>query len=121
MPTFRSTRKGKECFFAMSLGLSDNKVDFIGYQSFRAHEYFILRLFVPRLRRFVPTFDQFVPNPLVDLYPTNYDTKCTRSVARLSKNGKRIRQRKSATQKRCNKERETNEKFLKKSLGSQID
>ena len=34
------------------------------------------RRFVPRLRRFVSTFDQFVPNPLVDSYPTNYDTKC---------------------------------------------
>ena len=21
-------------------------------------------------------FDQFIPNPLVDSYPTNYDTKC---------------------------------------------
>ena len=26
MPTFRSTRKGKKCFFVMSLRLSDNKV-----------------------------------------------------------------------------------------------
>ena len=36
--------------------------------------YLRTRSFVPR--RFVPTFDQFVPNPLVDSYPTNYDTKC---------------------------------------------
>lgn len=42
-------------------------------------------------------------------------TKITnaRSVARLSKNGKRKRRRKTAKQKRYNKEREANEKFLK--------
>ena len=44
---------------------------------------------------------------------TTTKTTSTRSVARLSKNGKRIRQRKTAKQKRYNKERETNEKFLK--------
>ena len=35
-----------------------------GIQSFRTHG------------RFVPTFGRFVPNPLVDSYPRNYDTKC---------------------------------------------
>ena len=48
----------------------------VSYQSFRTHGSFVPRRFVPRLRRFVPTFDQFLPNPLVDSYPTNYDTKC---------------------------------------------
>ena len=47
----------------------------IAYQSFCTHGSFVPRRFVPRLRHFVPTFDQFVPNPLVDLYPTNYETK----------------------------------------------
>ena len=45
-------------------------------QSFRTLGSFAPRQFVPRLRRFVPTFDQFVPNPLADLSPTNYDTRC---------------------------------------------
>ena len=40
-------------------------------------------------------------------------TASTISVARLSKNGKHVRRRKTAKQKRCNKERETNETFLK--------
>ena len=48
----------------------------IAHQSFCTHGSFVPRRFVPRLRHFVPTFDQFVPNPLVDLYPTNYETKC---------------------------------------------
>ena len=36
MPTFRSTRKGKKCFFVMSLWLSDHKVlhDIAFYQVF---------------------------------------------------------------------------------------
>ena len=44
-----------------------------GIQSFRTRG-----SFVPR--RFVLTFDQFVPNPLVDSYPTNYDTKCLKQT-----------------------------------------
>ena len=44
---------------------------------------------------------------------TTTKTTSTRSVARLSKYGKRIRRRKTAKQKSYNKERETNEKFLK--------
>ena len=48
-----------------------------GIRSFRTHGRFVPRRFVPRLGRFVPTFDRFVPNPLVDSYPTNYDTKQT--------------------------------------------
>ena len=52
----------------------------MGIQSFRTHGSFVPRRFVPRLRRFVPTFDQFVPNPLVDSYPTNYDTKCLKQT-----------------------------------------
>ena len=47
-----------------------------GIQSFRTHGRFVPRRFVPRLRCFVPTFGRFVPNPLVDSYPRNYDTKC---------------------------------------------
>ena len=43
---------------------------------------------------------------------TTTKTTSTRSVARLSKNGKRTRRRKTTKQKRYNKERETNEKFL---------
>ena len=51
---------------------------------------------------------------------TTTKTTSTRSVARLSKNGKRIRRRKTAKQKRYNKERETNEKFLKNLSGHRL-
>lgn len=44
-----------------------------GDQSFRTHESFVSR-------RFVPTFDQFVPIPLDDSYPTSYDTKCLKQT-----------------------------------------
>ena len=47
-------------------------------------------------------------------------TTSTISVARLSKNGKRIGRRKTAKQKRYNKERETNEKFLKNLSGHRL-
>ena len=51
-----------------------------GIHSFRARGSFVPRRFVPGLRRLVRTFDQFVPNPLVDSYPTNYDTKCLKQT-----------------------------------------
>ena len=40
----------------------------VSYQLFRTHG------------SFVPTLDQFVPNPLLDSYPTNYDTKCLKQT-----------------------------------------
>lgn len=53
-----------------------------GIESFRNHAgSFVPTRFVPRLRHFVPTFDQLVPNPLVDSYPTNYNTLPQPSVA----------------------------------------
>ena len=59
-------------------------MDHRGIQSFRTQGSFVPRQFVPRLRHFVPILNQFVPNPLVDLYPRYYDTKCLNQSIRTN-------------------------------------